>query len=173
MLAAIGVGFLLTVAGFKAIVPEDPYAMLDDTYLNTLKSDDDVANDAARKVWCVSWRGVGSLPCFVAVEMVPIFNVRCTQFVPNVLFPLPPDSPSCPTYYTRSVVPKPRQRPRARTDPSSASRVTTKPWREAGCATNNIKWLRTIRGFMLPKCGICARPCEVLYRVVPLALLAY
>lgn len=50
MLAGIGVGFLLTVAGFKVVVPEDPYAMLDDTYLNTLKNDDDSANDAAKKV---------------------------------------------------------------------------------------------------------------------------
>ena len=50
ILAAIGLGFILTVVGFKVVVPDDPYAMLDDTYLNTLKGDDDVANDAARRV---------------------------------------------------------------------------------------------------------------------------
>ena len=50
MLAAIGVGFMLTVVGFKVVVPDDPYAMLDDTYLSTLKGDDEVANEAARKV---------------------------------------------------------------------------------------------------------------------------
>lgn len=50
ILAAIGLGFLLTVVGFKVVVPDDPYAMLDDTYLNTLKGDDDIANAAAQKV---------------------------------------------------------------------------------------------------------------------------
>lgn len=55
MLFAIGLGFLLTVVGFKVVVPDDPYAMLDDTYLNTLKGDDDVANEAAKKVrmYCI------------------------------------------------------------------------------------------------------------------------
>lgn len=38
------------MVGFKVVVPDDPYAMLDDTYLNTLKGDDDVANAAAKKV---------------------------------------------------------------------------------------------------------------------------
>lgn len=50
ILAAIGLGFILTVAGFKVVVPDDPYADLSDTYLEKLKGDDDVANDAARKV---------------------------------------------------------------------------------------------------------------------------
>ena len=50
ILAAIGVGFMLTVVGFKIVVPDDPYAMLDDTYLSTLKGDDDMANEAAKKV---------------------------------------------------------------------------------------------------------------------------
>lgn len=50
ILAAIGLGFIVTVVGFKVVVPDDPYAMLDDTYLNTLKGDDKIANDAARKV---------------------------------------------------------------------------------------------------------------------------
>ena len=50
MLAAIGLGFALTVVGFKVVVPQDPYADLDDTYLSTLKDDDDMANDAAQKV---------------------------------------------------------------------------------------------------------------------------
>ncbi|CAM9435343.1 unnamed protein product [Ectocarpus sp. 4 AP-2014] len=49
VLAAIGLGFMLTVVGFKVVVPDDPYAMLDETYLNTLKGDDDIANDAAKK----------------------------------------------------------------------------------------------------------------------------
>lgn len=63
VLAAIGVGFLLTVVGFKVVVPEDPYAMLDDTYLNTLKNDDDIANDAARQV-CLWW-GVSCGPLYM------------------------------------------------------------------------------------------------------------
>lgn len=50
ILAAIGLGFILTVVGFKVVVPDDPYADLSDTYLEKLKGDDDVANDAARKV---------------------------------------------------------------------------------------------------------------------------
>lgn len=50
MLATIGLGFALTVVGFKVVVPEDPYAHLDDTYLSTLKDDDDRANAAAQKV---------------------------------------------------------------------------------------------------------------------------
>lgn len=50
MLASIGLGFALTVVGFKVVVPEDPYAHLNDTYLNTLKDDDDLANAAAKKV---------------------------------------------------------------------------------------------------------------------------
>lgn len=50
ILAAIGLGFILTVAGFKVVVPDDPYADLNDTYLEKLKGDDDVANAAARKV---------------------------------------------------------------------------------------------------------------------------
>lgn len=50
ILAAIGLGFILTVVGFKVVVPDDPYADLNDTYLEKLKGDDDVANDAARKV---------------------------------------------------------------------------------------------------------------------------
>eukprot|EP00752_Nemacystus_decipiens_P010420 g9287.t1 len=49
VLAAIGLGFILTVVGFKVVVPDDPYADLSDTYLEKLKGDDDVANDAARK----------------------------------------------------------------------------------------------------------------------------
>lgn len=48
IMSGLGVGFLLTVAGFKLVVPEDPYAMLDDTYLETLKKDDDIANEAAK-----------------------------------------------------------------------------------------------------------------------------
>lgn len=50
MLSGIAVCFFLTFAGFKVVVPEDPYAMLSDTYLDTLKNDDDIANEAARKV---------------------------------------------------------------------------------------------------------------------------
>lgn len=50
ILAAIGLGFVLTVVGFKVVVPDDPYADLSDTYLEKLKGDDDIANDAAKKV---------------------------------------------------------------------------------------------------------------------------
>lgn len=50
ILAAIGLGFVLTVVGFKVVVPDDPYADLNDTYLEKLKGDDEIANDAARKV---------------------------------------------------------------------------------------------------------------------------
>lgn len=50
ILGGIAVGFALTVVGFKVVVPDDPYAMLDETYLSTLKNDDDEANDAAKKV---------------------------------------------------------------------------------------------------------------------------
>ncbi|CAM9683515.1 unnamed protein product, partial [Sphacelaria rigidula] len=49
IIGGLGVGLLLTVGGFKVVVPEDPYAMLSDTYLETLKNDDDVANEAAKK----------------------------------------------------------------------------------------------------------------------------
>eukprot|EP00903_Cladosiphon_okamuranus_P008483 g8150.t1 len=49
ILAAIGLGFILTVVGFKVVVPEDPYADLNDTYLEKLKGDDDFAKDAAEK----------------------------------------------------------------------------------------------------------------------------
>lgn len=61
IMGGLGVGLLLTVAGFKVVVPEDPYAMLSDTYLETLKKDDDIANEAAKKV-----RGVSYLPCCAA-----------------------------------------------------------------------------------------------------------
>lgn len=55
VLGGIAAGFVLTVVGFKVIVPEDPYAMFDETYLSTLKNDDDVANDAAKKVPSIAY----------------------------------------------------------------------------------------------------------------------
>lgn len=60
-MSGLGVGFLLTVAGFKLVVPEDPYAMLDDTYLETLKKDDDIANEAAKNVWTMTLRWGGQM----------------------------------------------------------------------------------------------------------------
>lgn len=50
VVGGVAAGFLLTFAGFKFVVPEDPYLMLDETYLSTLKNNDDEANDAAKKV---------------------------------------------------------------------------------------------------------------------------
>ena len=158
---------MLTLVGFKVMVPEDPYAMLDDTYLSTLKGDDDMANDAAKKVrkncvfvlFACAW-GLHSLSHLQAESKRMVAGaglfvltpgherhghqpglMQQTKFIfgaeRTVLLPFIYAIRRNPQRLVNPSRSSRRLRQRAPTDPSTASRATTRPWREAAFVTRD------------------------------------
>lgn len=137
MLATIGLGFALTVIGFKVVVPEDPYAHLDDTYLSTLKDDDDLANAAAQKVLVcedTSWllNATRSSRLLMLQNTPSSIRARLPSCCGHAIF-LHGNEP----YFAH--VDADRLRRGGRTDQSTVTRVTTKPWWEVAFATRRAR----------------------------------